>query len=111
MMLDPVLLSRLQFAFTVSFHIVFPTMSIGLAAFLVLVEYLYLKTGDELYERIYKFWSLIFALGFGMGVVSGLVMSFEFGTNFSRFAQAVGSVIGPIIGLEVMSAFFWRRVF
>jgi len=111
MMLDPVLLSRLQFAFTVSFHIVFPTMSIGLAAFLVLVEYLYLKTGDELYERIYKFWSLIFALGFGMGVVSGLVMSFEFGTNFSRFAQAVGPVIGPIIGLEVMSAFFLEAGF
>jgi len=111
MMLDPVLLSRLQFAFTVSFHIVFPAMSIGLAAFLVLVEYLYLKTGDELYERIYKFWSLIFALGFGMGVVSGLVMSFEFGTNFSRFAQAVGPVIGPIIGLEVMSAFFLEAGF
>jgi cytochrome d ubiquinol oxidase subunit I len=65
----------------------------------------------ELYERIYKFWSLIFALGFGMGVVSGLVMSFEFGANFSRFAQAVGPVIGPIIGLEVMSAFFLEAGF
>ena len=108
---DALFWHRLQFAFTVSFHIVFPTMSIGLAAFLVLVEYLYLKTGDGLYERIYKFWSLIFALGFGMGVVSGLVMSFEFGTNFSRFAQAVGPVIGPIIGLEVMSAFFLEAGF
>lgn len=111
MTLDPILLSRIQFAFTVSFHIVFPTMSIGLCGFLVLIEFLYLKTSDELYRRIYKFWSVIFALGFGMGVVSGLVMSFQFGTNFSRFSQAVGPVIGPIIGLEVMSAFFLEAGF
>lgn len=111
MTIDALLLSRLQFAFTVSFHIVFPSMSIGLGAFLVLIEYLHLRTGDELYERIYKFWSVIFALGFGMGVVSGLVMSFQFGTNFSRFAQAVGPVIGPIIGLEVMCAFFLEAGF
>jgi cytochrome bd ubiquinol oxidase subunit I len=111
MTLDALLLSRIQFAFTVSFHIVFPTMSIGLCGFLVLIEFLYLKTADELYRRIYKFWAVIFALGFGMGVVSGLVMSFQFGTNFSRFAQAVGPVIGPIIGLEVMSAFFLEAGF
>ena len=111
MTLDPLLLSRLQFAFTVSFHIIFPSMSIGLCAFLVLVEFMHLRTGDELYRRIYRFWSILFALGFGMGVVSGLVMSFEFGTNFSRFAQAVGPVIGPMIGLEVMSAFFLEAGF
>lgn len=104
-------LSRLQFAFTVSFHIIFPSMSIGLAAFLALVEYLHLRTRDELYLRIYRFWSIVFALGFGVGVVTGLVMSFQFGTNFSRFAQAVGPVIGPIIGLEVVSAFFLEAGF
>ncbi len=111
MHLDPVLLSRIQFAFTVSFHIVFPSMSIGLAAFLVIVEALYLKKREEIYLRIYHFWSVLFALGFGMGVVSGIVMSFQFGTNFSRWAQAVGPVIGPVIGLEVVSAFFLEAGF
>jgi cytochrome d ubiquinol oxidase subunit I len=111
MTLDAEFLSRLQFAFTVSFHIVFPSMSIGLVAFLVLIEGLYLRTRDELYLRIYKFWAVIFAMGFGMGVVSGIVMSFEFGTNFSGFAQAAGPVIGPIIGLEVLTAFFLEAGF
>jgi cytochrome d ubiquinol oxidase subunit I len=108
---DTALLSRLQFAFTVSFHIVFPAMSIGLAAFLVFVEAAYLRTRDEIYLRVYRFWSVIFAMGFGMGVVSGIVMAFQFGTNFSGFAQAAGPVIGPIIGLEVLTAFFLEAGF
>ncbi len=111
MKLDAELLSRLQFAFTVTFHIIFPSMSIGLAAFLVLTEALYLRTRDELYVRVYRFWAVIFAMGFGMGVVSGIVMSFEFGTNFSGFARAAGSVIGPVIGLEVLTAFFLEAGF
>jgi cytochrome d ubiquinol oxidase subunit I len=111
MTLDAEILSRLQFAFTVSFHIVFPSMSIGLVAFLVLIEGLYLRTRDELYQRIYRFWAIIFAMAFGMGVVSGIVMSFEFGTNFSGFAQVAGPVIGPIIGLEVLTAFFLEAGF
>ena len=89
--LDPVRLPGLQFAFTVSLHTVFPSMSIGPGTFLALIEFWHLKTRDELYLRIYKFWSVIFVLGFGMGVVSGLVMSFQFGTNFSRFAEHKGS--------------------
>src|SRR5436305_13395196 len=104
--MSSLLLSRLQFAFVVSFHIIYPAMSIGLGAFLVLTEAMYLRTRDELYERIYRFWSVIFALGFGMGVVSGLVMSFQFGTNWAGFSKAVGPVIGPIIGMEVVFAFF-----
>lgn len=111
MELTALFLSRIQFAFTVSFHIIFPSMSIGLAAFLVVIEFLYLRTREEIYLRIYRFWSIVFALGFGMGVVTGLVMSFQFGTNFSRFAQAAGPVIGPIIGLEVVSAFFLEAGF
>jgi len=111
MELTALFLSRLQFAFTVAFHIIFPSMSIGLAAFLAVIELLYLRTREELYLRIYRFWLVVFALGFGMGVVTGLVMSFQFGTNFSRFAQAVGPVIGPIIGLEVVSAFFLEAGF
>ncbi|MDB5861983.1 MAG: cytochrome ubiquinol oxidase subunit [Ramlibacter sp.] len=108
---DPVLLARIQFAFTVSFHIVFPTMSIGLALFLAIVEGLWLKTGDGLYLRIYRFWLRIFALGFGVGVVTGIVLSFQFGTNFSRFAQMAGSVLGPMIGLEVLTSFFLEAGF
>lgn len=107
MTFDPVLLSRIQFGFTGSFHIIFPTMSIGLAAFLALCEGMWLRTRDELWLRIYKFWVTIFAIGFGVGVVTGIVLSFEFGTNFARFAQMAGPVLGPMIGLGVLSS-FWR---
>jgi cytochrome bd ubiquinol oxidase subunit I len=108
---DPILLSRIQFAFTVTFHIIFPTMSIGLALFLVIVEGLWLKTRDVLYMEIYRFWLRIFALAFGVGVVTGIVLSFEFGTNFSVFARMVGPVIGPMIGLEVLTSFFLEAGF
>jgi cytochrome bd ubiquinol oxidase subunit I len=108
---DPVLLSRIQFGFTVTFHIIFPTMSIGLALFLAIVEGLWLKTRNGLYLQIYRFWLRIFALGFGVGVVTGIVLSFEFGTNFSGFSRMVGPVIGPMIGLEVLTSFFLEAGF
>jgi cytochrome d ubiquinol oxidase subunit I len=110
-MADPLLLSRIQFAFTVTFHIIFPTMSIGLGGFLVLVEGLWLKTGDPLYLRIYRFWLVIFAMGFGVGVVTGIVLSFQFGTNWARFAQMAGPVIAPMISLEVLTSFFLEAGF
>jgi cytochrome d ubiquinol oxidase subunit I len=111
MRLDPSLLARIQFAFTVSFHIIFPTMSIGLAAFLAVVEALWLKTKDPLYLQIYKFWLSIFAMGFGIGVVTGIVLSFEFGLGFARFAEMAGPAIGPMIALEVLTAFFLEAGF
>src|SRR2546422_1544081 len=109
--LDPALLARVQFAFTVSFHIIFPTMSIGLAWFLVMVEGLWLKTGDLLYQQIYRFWLNIFAMSFAVGVVTGIVLSFEFGLAFAVFSQKVGPVIGPLIGLEVLTSFFLEAGF
>ncbi len=81
--LDPVLLARIQFAFTVSFHIVFPSFTIGLASWLAVVEWRWLKTGNKLYEEIYRMWVKIFAVTFGMGVVSGVVLTYQFGTNWS----------------------------
>jgi len=111
MSLDPAILARIQFAFTVSFHIIFPTMSIGLAAFLAVTEGLWLKTKDPLYLQIYKFWLSIFAMGFGIGVVTGIVLSFEFGLGFARFANMAGPAIGPMIALEVLTAFFLEAGF
>jgi cytochrome d ubiquinol oxidase subunit I len=111
MTLDPSLLARVQFAFTVSFHIIFPTMSIGLASFLAVVEGLWLKTKDPLYLQIYRFWLSIFAMGFGIGVVTGIVLSFEFGLAFARFAEMAGPAIGPMIALEVLTAFFLEAGF
>lgn len=109
--LDALLLSRIQFAFTVSFHIVFPAMTIGLAAFLVVLEGAWLRTGDATYFTLYKFWSKLFALAFGVGVVTGLVLSYQFGTNWSRFSAAAGNVIGPLMGYEVLTAFFLEAGF
>ena len=109
--LDPLILARLQFAFTVSFHIIFPTISIGLALFLVIVEASWLRTGDLVYRQIYRFWLNIFAMSFGIGVVTGVVMSFQFGLTFAKFAQLAGPVIGPLIGLEALTAFFLEAGF
>lgn len=109
--LDPVLLARIQFAFTVSFHIIFPAFTIGLASWLAVVEGLWLKTGNVIYREIYKLWVKIFAVAFGMGVVSGVVMSYEFGTNWSVFSHKVGNVIGPLLGYEVLTAFFLESSF
>lgn len=108
---DAVLLARIQFAFTISFHIIFPAFTIGLASWLAVVEWRWLKTGDKLYEEIYRMWIKIFAVCFGMGVVSGVVMSYQFGTNWSVFSDRVGNVIGPLLGYEVLTAFFLEASF
>ncbi len=109
--LDPVLLSRIQFAFTVSFHIIFPSFTIGLASWLAVLEWRYLRTGREVFMQVYKFWVKIFAVTFGMGVVSGVVLSYQFGTNWSRFSDSFGSVMGPMMGYEVLTAFFLEASF
>ena len=109
--LDPILLARLQFAFTISFHICFPAFTIGLASWLAVLEWRWLKTGNPIYEEIYRMWVKIFAVTFGMGVVSGVVMSFQFGTNWSIFSDKAGNVLGPLLGYEVMTAFFLEASF
>ncbi|MFA6038537.1 MAG: cytochrome ubiquinol oxidase subunit I [Legionellales bacterium] len=109
--LDPILLARIQFAFTISFHIVFPAFTIGLASFLAVVEGLFLKTGNEHYRDIYKFWIKIFAVAFGMGVVSGVVLSYQLGTNWSVFSDTIANVLGPLLGFEVLTAFFLEASF
>lgn len=109
--MDAVTLSRLQFGFTLSFHILFPTLTIGLAVFLAVLEGLWLKSGDALYKRQYLFWVKLFALTFGVGVVSGIVLSYEFGTNFSRFSAVAGSIVGPLMSYEVLTAFFMEAGF
>lgn len=109
--LDMLLLARLQFAFTVSFHIIFPSFTIGLASYLVVLEALWLKTRSEVFLHLYRFWLKIFAISFGMGVVSGLVMSYQFGTNWSLFSEATGNVLGPLLGYEVLTAFFLEASF
>ena len=109
--LDPLLLSRIQFAFTISFHIIFPSFTIGLAAWLMVLEALWLKTGKQIYADISRHWTKIFAVSFGMGVVSGVVMSYEFGTNWSELSRLGGNVIGPLLSYEVLTAFFLEAGF
>jgi cytochrome bd ubiquinol oxidase subunit I len=106
-----VLLARIQFAFTIAFHIIFPSFTIGLASYLAVLEGLWLKTGKPVYRELYKFWIKIFAVSFGMGVVSGVVLSFQFGTNWSVFAETTGNVLGPLLGYEVLTAFFLEASF
>lgn len=105
------LLSRAQFGFTIGFHILFPTLNIGLAVFLAIMEGCWLKTKEPVYREICEFWIKIFALTFGMGVVSGIVLSYELGTNFGPFIKAFGAVLGPLFGYEVLSAFFLEAGF
>lgn len=109
--LDAFHLARIQFGFTVSFHILFPAITIGLASFLAVLEGLWLKTKNPDYRDLYHFWSKIFAVNFGMGVVSGLVMAYQFGTNWSGFSQFAGSVTGPLLTYEVLTAFFLEAGF
>jgi cytochrome d ubiquinol oxidase subunit I len=109
--LDPVLLARIQFAFTVSFHILFPALSIGLGSYLAVLEGLWLLTGRERYIKLFRLWVKAFALSFGMGVVSGIVLSYQFGTNWSVFADKTGPVLGPLMGYEVLTAFFLEAGF
>lgn len=111
MYIDTALLSRAQFGFTIGFHILFPTLNIGLALFLAVMEGLWLKTRSPVYMDICRFWTKIFALTFGMGVVSGIVLAYELGTNFGAFTQLAGPVIGPLFAYEVLSAFFLEAGF
>ncbi|HSV04795.1 MAG TPA: cytochrome ubiquinol oxidase subunit I [Phenylobacterium sp.] len=108
---DALLLSRLQFAFTLAFHIIFPAFTIGLASFLAVLEGLWLATRNEAFRNLYLFWLKIFAISFGMGVVSGVVISYEIGTNWSAFAALAAPVIGPAFAFEVLTAFFLESSF
>ena len=108
---DPVILARLQFAFTVSFHFLFPAFTIGLASYLAVLEGLWLWTRDATYRQLFQFWLKIFAVAFGMGVVSGIVMSYQFGTNWSRLSDIAGNIMGPLLSYEVMTAFFLEAGF
>lgn len=111
MELDPELLSRIQFAFVISFHILFPAFTIGLASFIAVLETLWGITGRDLYIELSQFWTKIFAISFAMGVVSGIVMTYQFGTNWSQFADLTAPIIGPLMGYEVLIAFFLEATF
>ncbi|HEX6794813.1 MAG TPA: cytochrome ubiquinol oxidase subunit I [Casimicrobiaceae bacterium] len=111
MTLDPVLLSRLQFAFVIALHILLPAFTVGLASFIVLLEGLHVAKRNAIYLRLSVFWTRIFAVSFGMGVVSGIVMPFQFGTNWSRYSDAVANVLGPLFAYEGLVAFFLEAGF
>jgi len=111
MELDAFFLSRLQFAFVIAFHIIFPSFTIGLAAWLATIEGARLTTGNPLYRRVFDFWLKVFAVSFGMGVVTGIVMAFQFGTNWSVLAQKTGSIQGPLLGYETLTAFMLEATF
>ena len=108
---DPVLLARLQFAFTISFHIIFPSFTIGLSAYIATLHVTAWLTGRDRFLRIARFWTRIFAVSFAMGVVSGVVLSYELGTNWSRFSRVAGNIVGPLVGYEVLTAFFLEATF
>ena len=109
--LDAVLLARIQFAFTITFHIIFPSFTIGLAAFIATLLVRWRLTGRDHLHRLARFWTKIFAVSFAMGVVSGIVLSYQFGTNWSNFSVVVGNVLGPLLGYEVLTAFFLEATF
>ena len=108
---DALTLARLQFAFTISFHIIFPAFTIGIASYLAVLEGLWLATGRTVFLALFNYWKKIFAISFGMGVVSGIVMSYQFGTNWSVFSDKTGPILGPLMGYEVLSAFFLEAGF
>lgn len=108
---DALLLARIQFAFTVSFHFLFPAITIGLASYLAVLEGLWLWTKRELYLDLFRYWLKVFAVNFAMGVVSGIVLSYQFGTNWSVFSDRTGPVLGPLLGYEVLTAFFLEAGF
>src|SRR5246127_3747218 len=111
MEITALLLSRLQFAFTISFHIIFPSFSIGLAAWLTILEALHLATGRPTYRLVFEFWLKIFGVAFGLGVVSGIVMGFQFGTNWSVHARMTGPIQGVLLSYETFPAFFLEASF
>lgn len=104
-------LARIQFGFTITFHIIFPAITIGLATYLAVLEGLWLKRQETVYKTLYHFWSKVFAVNFGMGVVSGLVMAYQFGTNWSQYSEFAGSITGPLLTYEVLTAFFLEAGF
>ena len=110
-MLDTFILSRIQFAANISFHILFPTITIALCWFLLFFRIQYNRTGDDIWMRCYRFWVKVFALSFALGVVSGLTMSFQFGTNWPGYMETVGNIAGPLLGYEVLTAFFLEATF
>ena len=109
--MDALLLSRIQFGFVISFHILFPSFTIGLASWLGFLEWRWLRTRDGMWLELYKFWLKIFAVSFGMGVVSGIVMSFQFGTNWAVLSERAGNILGPLLSYEVLTAFFLEATF
>jgi cytochrome d ubiquinol oxidase subunit I len=109
--MDVALLSRIQFGFTIAFHILFPAFTIGLASWLAVVNWRWLRTGKKVYEEIYRMWVKIFAVTFGMGVVSGVVLAYQIGTNWALFADKIGNMIGPILAFEILMAFFLEASF
>lgn len=110
-MIETLILARIQFAFTISFHILFPAFTIGLASWLVMLEFLWLRTGRAAYQSLYRFWLKLFAVSFGLGVVSGVVMSFQFGATWSEFSARTGNILGPLLSYEVLTAFFLEATF
>ena len=110
-LLSPLFLSRVQFGFVISFHILFPAFTIGLASWLAFIEWRWLRTKDDLWRDLYFFWLKIFAVSFGMGVVSGIVMSFQFGTNWAVLSEKAGNILGPLLSYEVLTAFFLEASF
>jgi cytochrome bd ubiquinol oxidase subunit I len=111
MELDPIILSRIQFAFVITFHIIFPAFTIGLAAWLATIEGMRLFTGNPVYRRVFDFWLKVFAVSFGMGVVTGIVMAFQFGTNWGVLAERTGPIQGPLLGYEAFTAFMLEATF
>src|SRR5688500_3871027 len=111
MELDPVFLSRLQFAWVIAWHILLPAFTVGLASYIAVLEALYFATKREIYFRVSTFWTRIFAVSFGMGVVSGIVLPFQFGTNWSTFSDATANVLAPLFAYESMTAFFLEAAF
>src|ERR1700745_98159 len=109
--LGPLFISRLQFAFTIIWHIIFPAFTIGLSAYIATLCVLSIATGQEQYRELARFWTKIFAAAFAMGVVSGIVLTYQFGTNWSRYSAVLGNVVGPMIGYEVEVAFFLEATF
>ena len=109
--MDPLLLARLQFAFTIGYHILWPAFTIGLAWFIVVLSVLSLRTGRSVYRELSRFWTRIFAIAFGMGVVTGVVISYQLGLNWSGYARATADAIGPLFVLEVLTAFFLEAGF
>lgn len=108
---DPIVLARIQFAFTVTFHFIFPAFSIGLASYLAMLEGLWLRTANPVYLGLFRFWLKIFSVAFAMGVVSGIVMSYQFGTNWAVFSDKTGPILGPLLAYEVLTAFFLEAGF